>query len=124
MGGSLIQTALPGSSATYALHAYDNPVLNTAIIAEVNPLKAHGPRSGMAHRLFLNWCIRKKSYAMCIQKEIEDALASVRDYSSRIILIDGNTLADYMIDHGVGVSVASTYEIKKVDSVFFEEGIE
>jgi len=38
-------------------------------------------------------------------------------------LIDGRTLADYMIDHGVGVSVASIYEIKKVDSDFFEEEI-
>jgi len=46
-----------------------------------------------------------------------------REYSSRIILIDGSTFADYMIDHGVGVSVASTYEIKKVDIDFFEEGI-
>ncbi|MHB8091354.1 MAG: restriction endonuclease [Syntrophales bacterium] len=53
----------------------------------------------------------------------KDALASVREYSSRIILIDGKTLADYMIDHGVGVSVASIYEIKKVDSDFFEEEI-
>jgi restriction system protein len=50
----------------------------------------------------------------------KDALASVREYSSRIILIDGNTLAGYMIDHGVGVSVASTYEIKRVDTDFFE----
>jgi len=53
----------------------------------------------------------------------KDALASVREYASRIILIDGRTLADYMIDHGVGVSVASTYEIKKIDTDFFEEGI-
>ncbi|HBY93587.1 MAG TPA: restriction endonuclease [Chloroflexi bacterium] len=53
-----------------------------------------------------------------------DALASVREYSSRIILIDGITLADYMIDYNVGVSIASTYEIKKVDSDFFEEDIE
>jgi restriction system protein len=50
----------------------------------------------------------------------KDALASMREYSSRIILIDGSTLADYMIDHGVGVSVASTYEIKKIDLDFFE----
>ncbi len=54
----------------------------------------------------------------------KDALASVREYSSRIILIDGISLADYMIDYGVGVSVASTYEIKKIDSDFFEEDIE
>jgi len=53
-----------------------------------------------------------------------DALASVRDYSSRIILIDGNQLAGFMIDYGVGVSVTSTYEIKKIDSDFFEEDIE
>jgi restriction system protein len=51
----------------------------------------------------------------------KDARTSVRDYLSRIILIDGSTLADYMIDHGVGVSVASIYEIKKVDADFFEE---
>jgi restriction endonuclease Mrr len=29
-----------------------------------------------------------------------------------------------MIDHGVGVSITSTYEIKKIDSDFFEEDIE
>lgn len=50
----------------------------------------------------------------------KDALASVKEYSSRIILIDGSQLSEYMIDHGVGVSVESIYEIKKVDSDFFE----
>lgn len=50
----------------------------------------------------------------------KDALASVKEYSSRIILIDGSKLAEYMIDHGVGVSIESIYEIKKVDSDFFE----
>ena len=49
---------------------------------------------------------------------------SVRDYSSRIMLIDGSQLAGYMMDHGVGVSITSTYEIKKIDSDFFEEDIE
>lgn len=53
----------------------------------------------------------------------KDALLSVKDYSSRIILIDGVKLADYMIDHNVGVSVASTYEIKKIDSDFFEDSV-
>ena len=48
----------------------------------------------------------------------------MRAYASRIILIDGIKLADYMMDHNVGVSVTSTYEIKKVDSDFFEEDIE
>jgi restriction system protein len=47
----------------------------------------------------------------------------MRDYSSRIVLIDGTQLAGYMIDHDVGVSIMSTYDIKKVDSDFFEEDI-
>ena len=52
----------------------------------------------------------------------KDARASV--YSSRIILIDGTQLAGHMIDHDVGVSVASTYEIKRIDSDFFEDDLE
>ncbi|MCE5229181.1 restriction endonuclease [bacterium] len=51
----------------------------------------------------------------------KDALLSVRDYSSRIILIDGVTLANYMIDYNTGVSTGSVYEIKKIDSDFFED---
>lgn len=54
----------------------------------------------------------------------KEALASLREYSSRIILIDGLTLVDYMDDYNIGVSVASTFEIKKIDSDFFEENIE
>jgi restriction system protein len=53
----------------------------------------------------------------------KDALASLRDYSSRIVLIDGIQLAGYMIDHDVGVSIMSIYDIKKIDSDFFEEDI-
>lgn len=40
------------------------------------------------------------------------------------MVFDGSSLADYMMDHGVGVSIASTYEIKKIVSDFFEEDIE
>ncbi len=40
----------------------------------------------------------------------------------RIVLIDGRRLVDYMIDFGVGVSTTTGYEIKRVDSDFFEEG--
>ena len=38
----------------------------------------------------------------------------------KIILIDGLTLADLMIDHNIGVSPVETYVIKKVDIDFFE----
>jgi restriction system protein len=47
------------------------------------------------------------------------------DYASRIdpkiVLLAGEQLAQLMIDHNVGVSKESTYEIKKIDSDYFEE---
>lgn len=47
------------------------------------------------------------------------------DYVARIpqkvILIDGEKLAQLMIEHGVGVSVVASYEVKKIDADFFAE---
>jgi restriction system protein len=47
------------------------------------------------------------------------------DYVSRIdakvVLIDGETLAQLMIEYNVGVSTVNTYEVKKVDSDYFTE---
>lgn len=40
--------------------------------------------------------------------------------NTRIILIDGETLAGLMVDHGVGVSTVGMYELKKVNSDYFE----
>ena len=42
----------------------------------------------------------------------------------KIILIDGNQLAQLMIDHDIGVSTTKTYEIKRVDSDYFAENTE
>lgn len=39
----------------------------------------------------------------------------------KISLIDGRKLAELMIDFGVGVSLAHTYELKKIDNDYFEE---
>jgi restriction system protein len=48
-----------------------------------------------------------------------------RDYAgnidSKIVLIDGEQLAQLMIDHDVGVARASMYEIKRIDSDYFSE---
>lgn len=41
--------------------------------------------------------------------------------SKRVVLIDGQRLAELMIEHNVGVSRAFNYEIKRVDSDYFEE---
>jgi len=42
-------------------------------------------------------------------------------HEPRVVLIDGIMLANLMIDYNVGVSLAETYEIKKIDSDFFLE---
>jgi len=39
----------------------------------------------------------------------------------RVVLINGKQLAQFMIDHDVGVSVTGTYKIKEVSNDFFEE---
>ena len=40
---------------------------------------------------------------------------------TKIVLIDGERLAELMIDHHVGVSSVATYEIKRLDSDYFED---
>lgn len=50
-----------------------------------------------------------------------DALEYVKRIDSKIVLIDGNQLAQLMIDHGVGVATVTTYELKRVDSDYFTE---
>ncbi len=41
--------------------------------------------------------------------------------TSKIVLIDGKTLADLMIDYDIGVSKVSSYEIKRLDSDYFSD---
>ena len=38
-----------------------------------------------------------------------------------IILIDGDELAILMIEHGLGVSTKQVYEIKQIDTDYFNE---
>ena len=50
----------------------------------------------------------------------KDALDFVDRIEKKIVLIDGPTLARFMIDHGVGVSDVETYVIKRLDEDYFE----
>jgi hypothetical protein len=45
----------------------------------------------------------------------------VRNIDPKVILIDGQQLADYMIDFGVGVNAVTSYEVKRIDSDYFAE---
>jgi restriction system protein len=49
-----------------------------------------------------------------------DAEDYVTRIDKKIILIDGKTMARLMIDFGVGVTSVSAYEVKKLDSDYFE----
>ncbi len=49
------------------------------------------------------------------------AVEYVNELSDKVVLIDGETLANLMIDHGVGVTLEGAYEIKRVDSDYFNE---
>lgn len=40
--------------------------------------------------------------------------------AAKIVLVDGSALARLMIDAGVGVSTVATYEVKDIDTDFFE----
>jgi restriction system protein len=51
-----------------------------------------------------------------------DAIAYTRQIEKRIVLIDGTRLAKLMVQHNLGVSTTATYELKRVDSDYFEEG--
>ena len=51
-----------------------------------------------------------------------DAIDYVKYIDTRIILMDGAQLVKLMVDHNVGCAPAGTYEVKKIDSDYFEEG--
>lgn len=51
-------------------------------------------------------------------REAEDYVAKI---DSKIVLIDGEQLAQLMMDHNVGVTLVTAYETKKIDGDYFLE---
>ena len=51
----------------------------------------------------------------------QGAKESVNKAASKIVLIDGIALAQYMIEFNVGVSTRKSYEIKRLDTDYFDE---
>jgi restriction system protein len=51
----------------------------------------------------------------------KEAEEFVRMIERKIVLIDGQRLAQLMIDHGIGVAVAREYVVKKLDQDYFDE---
>ncbi|MCH5176207.1 MAG: restriction endonuclease [Prevotellaceae bacterium] len=62
-----------------------------------------------------------KGVFITTSKFTNGAMETANKASKKIVLIDGKTLADYMIEYNVGVSEKKVYEVKKLDSDYFEE---
>jgi restriction system protein len=51
----------------------------------------------------------------------KDAENFVKTIQHKVVLIDGATLAQYMVDYDLGVTKEITYDIKRIDNDFFVE---
>lgn len=51
-----------------------------------------------------------------------EALNYVANIDTKVVLIDGKKLAEFMIDYDVGVTSSAKYELKKIDSDYFSGG--
>ena len=63
----------------------------------------------------------KKGVFITTSDYSREAREYVKNLEAKVVLIDGRTLAEYMIEVGLGVSLVQTYEVKRLDSDFFEE---
>jgi restriction system protein len=63
----------------------------------------------------------KKGVFITTSRFSDGAKEFVSKIDSKIILIDGEQLAQFMIDFSVGVSTEAVYEIKKLDSDYFAD---
>lgn len=65
----------------------------------------------------------KKGIFLTTSKFSSEAKEYVKNLELKVILIDGEKLAELMIDNRVGVSLAKTYEHLKIDTDYFESDI-
>lgn len=63
----------------------------------------------------------KKGVLITTSTFTKDAKAPLGKTDKKISLIDGQMLAELMIDHDLGVSLDKSFHVKKIDSDFFEE---
>ncbi len=63
----------------------------------------------------------KKGIFITTSSFTTEAKDYVSQIETKIILIDGKMLADLMIEHGIGVSIANSYKINKIDLDYFAE---
>ena len=63
----------------------------------------------------------KKGVFITTGRFSDDALRYVESIDPKVILIDGRTLTELMIDYGLGTSTTAKYEVKRIDTDYFTE---
>lgn len=63
----------------------------------------------------------KKGIFITTSSFTKDAIEFIPRNETKIVLIDGYKLAQLMIDYNLGVTIQQVYEVKKIDSDYFEE---
>jgi restriction system protein len=63
----------------------------------------------------------KKGVIITTSQFTDDAKEYAERIEKRIVLIDGQLLTQLMIDHGVGVTHVTSYEVKRIDLDYFPE---
>ncbi len=63
----------------------------------------------------------RKGVLITTSRFTSDAEEYVKRIEKRIVLIDGEQLAQYMLDFGVGVTDVVSYRVQRIDLDYFEE---
>jgi len=63
----------------------------------------------------------KKGVFLTTSSFSRDALEYVSRIESKIVLIDGEMLAQLMIDYNIGVATLASYDVKRIDSDYYAE---
>lgn len=65
----------------------------------------------------------RKGIFLTTSRFSDEAKNYASNIETKVVLIDGERLANLMIDHNVGVSPRTAYEVKGLDTDYFGEGI-
>ena len=63
----------------------------------------------------------KKGVFITTSKFSENAYEYVKTIDLKVVLIDGKTLAKLMIEYEIGTTVVENYQVKKIDTDYFEK---
>lgn len=71
------------------------------------------------------WCIARKRANKGVFITTSTFAKSAHEYigkiGSKVVLIDGEKLAELMIEYNIGVSPIALYEVKRIDTDYFNE---